>query len=117
MSISIPPLKLDERIEDWQPLFVAATSALAAQAGERAAVLILPSYVCRNEFERNTALLAIKEETVNAAFKVLCKAIDPPIDELEATAQFRSMVWARGIRIEVFFTLLWKEGKRTQFLN
>ena len=39
-GIAIPALKPDERIEDWQPLFVAATSSLAAHAGERAAVLI-----------------------------------------------------------------------------
>ena len=117
MNISIPPLKADERVEEWQPLFVAATSSLAAQSGERAAVLILPSYVCRNEYERDTALLAIKEETIEAAFKVLCNALDPPIDELEATARFRSMSWARGVRIEVFFTLLWKEAKRANFLN
>ncbi|KAI6652375.1 hypothetical protein LOD99_7389 [Oopsacas minuta] len=32
MSIAIPPYKADERIEDWQPLFVVATSALAAYA-------------------------------------------------------------------------------------
>ena len=38
MNISIPNLKAHERIEDWQPLFVAATSALAAHAGERAAI-------------------------------------------------------------------------------
>ena len=52
LNISIPPLKPDERVEDWQPLFVVATSPLAAHAGEKAAVLILPSYVCRNEYER-----------------------------------------------------------------
>ena len=54
LNISIPPLKPDERVEDWQPLFVVATSPLAAHAGEKAAVLILPSYVCRNEYERET---------------------------------------------------------------
>ena len=116
MNISIPPLNADERVEEWQPLFVAATSSLAAQSGERAAVLILPS-VCRNEYERDTALLAIKEETIETAFKVLCNALDPPIDELEAIARFRSMSWARGVRIEVFFILLWKEAKRDDFLN
>ena len=107
-GIAIPALKPDERIEDWQPLFVAATSSLAAHAGERAAVLILPSYVCRNEYERDTALVAIQEETIEAAFKVLCNTLDPVIDEFEATARLCSMTWARGVRIEVFFTLLWK---------
>ena len=59
LNISIPPLKPDERVEDWQPLFVVATSPLAAHAGEKAAVLILPSYVCRNEYEREMALIAM----------------------------------------------------------
>ena len=117
MNITIPTLKPGERIEEWQPLFVAATSSLAAHAGEPAVIQILPSYVCRDEFERDTTLLAIKEETVEAAFKVLRNALDAPIDEFEATTRFRKMVWARGVRIEVFFTLLWKEAKRGGFYN
>ena len=117
MNISIPPLKPGERIEEWQPLFVAATSSLAAHAGERAVIQILPAYVCRDEFERDTTLLAVKEETLEAAFKVLHNALDSPIDEFEATSRFRNMVWARGVRIEVFCTQLWKEAKRAGFLN
>ncbi|KAI6661455.1 hypothetical protein LOD99_13327 [Oopsacas minuta] len=117
LNISIPPLKPDERVEDWQSLFVAATSSLAAHAGEKAAILIFPSYVCRNEYEREIALIAIQEESIEAAFKILCNTLDSPIDEYEATARFRSKVWARGMRIEVFFTQLWKEAKRAGFLN
>ena len=52
-NIGIPPLIEGQRIEDWQPLFVAATSTLVATAGEKAAVQILPSLVCRDAFERN----------------------------------------------------------------
>ena len=81
MNISIPPLRPGERIEEWQPLFVAATSALAAHAGDKAVIQILPSYVCRDEFERDTTLLAIKEESIEAAFKVLSNALDAPINE------------------------------------
>ena len=55
--------------------------------------------------------------TIESAFKMLCNALDPPNDELEATARFRRMGWARGIRIEVFFALLWKEAKRAKFSN
>ena len=117
MNISIPPVKPGERIEEWQPLFVAATSSLAAHAGEPAVIQILPSYVCRDEFERDTTLLVIKEETVEAAFKLLRNALDAPIDEFEATTRFRKMVWTRGVRIEVFFTLLWKEAKRAGFYS
>ena len=117
INILIPPLKPHERIEDWQPLFVAATSALAAHAGEKAAVLILPSYLCRDDYERDVALLSIKEETIEAAFKVACKALDPPIDEFEATARFLKLTWARGVRGEVYATNLWKEARRAGFLN
>ena len=62
INISIPPLKPGERIEEWQPLFVAATSSLAAHTGEPAVVQILPSYVGRDEYERDITLLAIKEK-------------------------------------------------------
>ena len=87
MNITIPSLMPEERIEDWQPLFTASTSSLAAHAGEKAVVQIIPSYVCRNEFERDTALLALKEETIVAAFKILRNTLDPPIDEFEATSR------------------------------
>ena len=117
MNISIPALKPEERIEDWQPLFVAATSALAVQAGQQAVVQMLPSFVCRDEYEKDVTLLAIKEESIEAAFKVLQNALDSPIDEFEATARFRSMVWARWVRIVVYFTRLWKEAKRAGFHN
>ena len=60
---------------------MAATSSLAAHAGEKAAVLILPSYVCRKEYEREMALIAIKEEPIEAAFKILCNTLHSPIDE------------------------------------
>ena len=105
MNITIPPLKANERIADWQPLFMAATSALAAHAGQKAVVQILPSYGCRDEFERDTTLIAIEEETIEAAFKILCNTLDPPIDEFESTARVCSMVWGRGTRVEVFFTV------------
>ena len=109
MNISIPPLVEGQRLEDWKPLFVAATSTLVATSGERAAIQILPSLVCRDAFERATVLEAIKEETLAAAFETLEASIDTPIDEYEATARFRALVWARGVRVEVFFTQLWNE--------
>ena len=84
---------------------------MAAHAGEKAAVLILPSYLCRDEYERDVALLTIKEETIEAAFKVACKALDPPIDEFEATARFLKLTWARGVRVEVYATNLFERGK------
>ena len=71
----------------------------------------------RDEFERDKTLLAIQEETIEAAFKILCNTLDPPIDEFESTALVCSMVWGRGTRVEVFFTLLWREAKRAGFAN
>ena len=62
-------------------------------------------------------MLAVKEETLEAAFKILCNALDSLIDEFEAPIRFRSIVCTRGVRIGIFFTLLWKEAKRAGILN
>ena len=48
----------------------------------KAVIQILPAYVCRNEDERDTTMLAVKEETLEAAFKELCNALDSLIGEL-----------------------------------
>ena len=116
-NIAIPPLIEGQRIDDWQPLFIAATSTLVATAGEKAAIQILPSLVCRDAFERATALESVKEETLEAAFKILHSSLDAPIDEYEATSRFRELTWARGTRVEVFFTQLWTEAKRASLPN
>ena len=112
LNISIPPLKEDQRIEEWQPLFVAATSALVVTSTEKAAIQILPSFVCRNGYEQSTVLEAIKEETLEAAFALLRASLDLPIDQFEAMLSFRRMQWARGARIEVFFDQLRRQAKR-----
>ena len=117
LNISIPPLTEGQRIEDWQPLFIAATSSLVANANEKVAIQILPSFVCRNYYEQSTVLQAIKEETLQAAFTLLCASLDPPIDEFEAATLFRKMQWARGIRVEVFFDQLRKQAKRAGYSN
>ena len=117
LNISIPPLTEGQRIEDWQPLFIAATSSLVANANEKVAIQILPSFVCRNDYEQSTVLQAIKEETLRAAFTLLCASLDPPIDEFEAATLFRKMQWARGIRVEVFFDQLRKQAKRAGYSN
>ena len=99
LNISIPPLKEDQRIEEWQPLFIAATGALVVTSTEKAAIQILPSFVCRNVYEHSTVLEAIKEETLEAEFALLCANLDPPVDQFEAMLSFRRMQWARGARI------------------
>ena len=49
----------------------------------------------QERIRENTALWAIKKETIEAAFKVLFNALDLTIDELEATARFCRMGWAK----------------------
>ena len=63
---------------------------------ENAAIQILPSFVSRNVYEQSTVLEAIKEETLEAAFAMLCASLDLPIDQFEAMLSFRRMQWARG---------------------
>ena len=49
-NVSIPPLVEAQLIEDWQPLFIAATSTLVTNANEQVAIQMLPSLVCRNDY-------------------------------------------------------------------
>ena len=58
-NIAIPPLSENQRIEVWQTIFIAATSALVANAGEKAAIQILQSFLIRHTA---VALEALKEE-------------------------------------------------------
>ena len=117
LNIPIPPLTEDLRIEDWQPLFIAATSSLVANSSEKAAIQILPSFICRSEYEQSTVLEAIKETTLKDAFTLLCESLDPPIDQFEAMTRYRKMQWARGVRIEVFFDRLRKQARRAGHSN
>ena len=92
LNISIPPLIEGQRIEGWQPLFLAATNALVANVNEKVAIQILPSFVCRNDYDQSTILQAIKETTLEEAFTLLCTSLDPPIDGIskDAMGQGRS---------------------------
>ena len=84
LNISIPPLVDGQRIEDWMPLFLAATSALVANSTKKVAIQMLPSFVCRNDYERSIALQVIRENTLKEAFELLSDSLDQPIDEFEA---------------------------------
>ena len=52
-GIPIPPLRVTDRIEDWEPLFRAAVGHIVAQgeAGVKTAVSMLPAFVCRRLVE------------------------------------------------------------------
>ena len=100
-------------MEDWKPLFMAATSTLVALAGEKAAIQMLPSYLIRRDYEKAIALEAINEKTLEQAFSVLTENLDPPIDLYEATSRYRAMQWSVGERIDDFITKLWAEARRS----
>ena len=95
-------LSFGPRIEDWKPLFLAATSAIVANSMETVAIQMLPSFLCRNDYERSIALQAIRVNTLKEAFELLSGSLDQPIDEFEALSLFRKTQWARGVPIEVF---------------
>ena len=38
LNISIPPLTEGQRIEDWKPIFIAATSALVANSSQKVGI-------------------------------------------------------------------------------
>ena len=92
LNISIQPLTEEQRIEDWQPLFIAATSAIVASSTKRIAIQMLSSFVCRNEYEQSTVLEAIKESTLKEAVELLSSSLDPPINEFEARGSNRSIL-------------------------
>lgn len=71
----------------------------------------------RHEYEKAICLEAIKEETLEAAFEVLQKNLDPVVDVFEATQQYRSIVWNVGERLDDFFTKLWQVAIRSHHTN
>ena len=64
LYISIPPLTEGQGIEEWKPIFIAATSALVVNASQKVAIQMLPSFVGRNQYEQSVILQAIQEETL-----------------------------------------------------
>ena len=67
ITLAIPPLKEKQTIAAWQPLFVAAFSAL----DQKAAVKLLPAYVKRGRLEERVVLGAVEKETIEGAFNYL----------------------------------------------
>ena len=41
---------------------------------------MLPSFECRNDYERSIALQAIRENTLKEAFELLSGSLDQPIE-------------------------------------
>ena len=89
LTIAIPPLREGQTIAAWQPLSIAAVSALE----DRATVKLLPDYVKRGRLEEKVVLGATKEKTPAEAFTHLKERLDPEEDEFAAGVNFRKMCW------------------------
>ena len=113
LTVSIPPLLPNQRIEEWEPLFRASTGSM----DPRAAIQLLPAHVHRLEYEREIVLEAIKEESLDAAFELLRSNLDPPVDRFEATRKYYEMSWACGDYVDDFFGRMIKESKRARHTN
>ena len=113
ITVSIPQLLPNQRIEDWEPLFRASIGAI----DPKVAVLLLPAHVHRREYEREIVLEAIKEESLDAAFELLRIHLDPPVDRFEATRKYYEMTWACGDYVDDFFGRMIKEAKRANHTN
>ncbi|KAI6648335.1 hypothetical protein LOD99_12144 [Oopsacas minuta] len=122
-GIPVPPLTTTERIEDWQPLFTAAVGPLLAQGegGVKILVSMLPAFVCRNLEEKDVAKEAVLgKDTLEVAFYLLKKRLDPPVDEFEAVKEFLSqngLALDIGLRSFVKVANLRDEPAEKQFNN
>ena len=108
LTVTIPPLLANQRIEDWEPLFRASTGTM----DPKIAIQLLPAHVNRREYERTIVLEAIKEETLNGAFQLLRENLDSPVDKFESTRKYYEMVWACGDYVEDFLGRMVKEARR-----
>ena len=104
ITVAIPPLKENQTIAAWQPLFVAAVSAI----DQKAVVKRLPAYVKRGRLEERVVLGAVEKETIEEAFDYLKERLDPDI--FEAAAEFRRMTWGPGELVQDFFTRYLEEA-------
>ena len=60
LTIAIPPLQERQTIATWEPLFIAAVSAI----DQKAAIKLLPAYVKRGRLEEKVVLGAMGKETL-----------------------------------------------------
>ena len=107
-SIHAPILKEDERIEDWKPLFQAATAGLrATKGGVLKALQMLPNYVNRTYAERRLVVEVIEENkeaaSLDVAFATLIKQIVPPKDPHRGLRELRKTDWQAGESVDDFF--------------
>ena len=110
LTIAIPPLLDGQTIATWQPLFVAAVSALE----DGAAIKLLPAYLKRGRLEEKIVLSAIQKESLAEAFNYLKERLDPEEDEFLAAANFRRMTWIPGEAVQDFFARYLEEAVKAK---
>ena len=115
-GLSVPPLRPDDRIEDWEPLFRASVGHLTAQGEEgiKTAIGLLPALVNRRTVESEISKEAVKCASLDEAFKLLRETLDPPVDVFEATQQFHEMKWQPGVQVDDYFVRLMRMAKRVK---
>ena len=84
VSVEVPKLLPRQSIEEWKPLYEAATSTLDAKH----ALLMLPNYIDRSSGDQEIARLAAQEDTLEKAFSVLETFIDGPRTVLKSVNEF-----------------------------
>ena len=111
-QFSIPPLKPNDRIEDWEPLFKAAvTGLLTHENGEALAIGLLPAHVNRRPAESELVQDAIGMASLNDAFTLL-KTLDDPIDKYEMMQSLCRSDWSPGTPIDDFYYQLKKKARQ-----
>ena len=110
LTIAIPPLRDGQTITAWQPLFMAAVSALE----DGAAIKLLPAYLKRGRLEEKIVLSAIQKGSLAEAFNYLKERLDPEEDEFLAAANFRRMTWSPGEAVQDFFATYLEEAVKAK---
>ena len=84
VSVEVPKLLPGQSIEEWRPLYEAATSTLDVKH----ALSMLPYYIDRSSGDQETAKIAAQETTLEEAFTVLETFIDGPRTVLKSVNEF-----------------------------
>ena len=115
-GLSVPPLRPDDRIEDWEPLFRASVGHLTVQGEEgiKTVIGLIPAMVNRRTVESEISKEAVKCASLDEAFKLLRETLDPPVDVFEATLQFHEMKWQPGVQVDDHFVRLMRMPKRAK---
>ena len=60
---------------------------------------ILPAYVCRRAAERQVVRVQ-EAKTLDEAFDILLRTLDPPVDRTQAMVSLCRQDWAPGVLID-----------------